>query len=166
MVYVMQEQFADLEGEKAAGPAATIVMCVGIYILLTALPAGWLADRLGKKLLVAAAGLLATAGTALIILVPSMTALYIGGCMIGGGVGLFYTANWALGTDLVPAEHAGRFLGLSNLAGAGAGAIGAYIGGPVGDSLGYTVLMAIFGLLFFLSIFALMGIDEKRLKSA
>lgn len=86
--------------------------------------------------------------------------------MIGGGVGLFYTANWALGTDLVPAEHAGRFLGLSNLAGAGAGAIGAYIGGPVGDSLGYTVLMAIFGLLFFLSIFALIGIDEKRLKSA
>lgn len=166
LVYFIQERFTDLQGEKAAGPAATIVMFVGIFILLTALPAGWLADRLGKKILVAAAGLLATAGTALIILVPSMTALYIGGCMIGGGVGLFYTANWALGTDLVPAEHAGRFLGLSNLAGAGAGAIGAYIGGPVGDSLGYTVLMAIFGLLFFLSIFALIGIDEKRLKSA
>jgi hypothetical protein len=29
--------------------------------------------------------------------------------------------------------EAGRFLGISNLAGAGAGAIGTYIGGPIAD---------------------------------
>jgi MFS family permease len=137
-------------------------MFVGVFILLTALPSGWLADRLGKKLLVAAAGLLATAGTAVILLIHSMPAMYVGGSLVGSGVGLFYSANWALGTEIVPAEHAGRFLGLSNLAGAGAGAIGAYIGGPIADSLGYTAIMAIFGFLFFLSIFALLGVSEER----
>ncbi len=162
LVFFLQERFTHMQGEKAAGPAATITMFVGVFILVTALPSGWLADRLGKKLLVAAAGLLATAGTAVILTIPSMAALYIGGCMIGAGVGLFYSANWALGTEIVPAEHAGRFLGLSNLAGAGAGAIGAYIGGPIADSLGYAAIMAIFGLLFFLSIFALLGVEEGR----
>lgn len=162
LVFFLQERFAHLQGEKAAGPAATVTMFVGVFILLTALPSGWLADRLGKKILVAAAGLLATAGTAVILVIPSMAALYVGGCLIGAGVGLFYSANWALGTEIVPPEHAGRFLGLSNLAGAGAGAIGAYIGGPIADSLGYTTIIAIFGLLFFLSIFALLGITEER----
>ncbi len=162
LVFFLQERFSHLQGEKAAGPAATITMFVGVFILLTALPSGWLADRLGKKILVAAAGLLATLGTAVIILIPSMAAMYVGGCLIGAGVGLFYSANWALGTEIVPVEHAGRFLGLSNLAGAGAGAIGAYIGGPIADSLGYTIIMAIFGLLFFLSIFALLGVREER----
>ena len=47
--------------------------------------------------------------------------------------GLFMTANWALGTDLVPAGEAGRYLGVSNLAGAGAGIVGAGIGGLVAD---------------------------------
>ncbi len=164
LVFFLQERFLDLQGEKAAGPAATITMFVGVFILLTALPSGWLADRLGKKILVASAGLLATAGIAVILLIPNMAAMYVGGCLVGAGVGLFYSANWALGTEIVPAEHAGRFLGLSNLAGAGAGAIGAYIGGPIADSLGYTTIMAIFGLLFLLSIFPLLGVTEERIK--
>lgn len=162
LVFFLQERFVHLQSEKAAGPAATITMFVGVFILLTALPSGWLADRFGKKILVTAAGLLAAAGTAVFLLIPTMTAMYVGGCLIGAGVGQFYSANWALGTELVPAEHAGRFLGLSNLAGAGAGAIGAYIGGPIADSLGYTTIMAIYGLLFFLSIFALIGVSERR----
>jgi len=166
LIYFIQERFKDLPGEKAAAPAANIAMLVGVFILLTALPSGWLADHLGKKILVAAAGLLATAGTTLILFIPSMTVLYIGGCIVGAGVGLFFPANWALGTELVPARHAGRFLGLSNLAGAGAGAIGAYIGGPIADSLGFAAPMSIFGLLFLFSTFALFGIQEKRVKSA
>ena len=76
---------------------------------------------------------------------------------IGAGVGLFYPANWALGTDIVPGEQAGRYLGISNLAGAGAGAVGAYIGGPIADNQGYVLLFAIFGALFLASSLALLG---------
>ncbi|MEW6178794.1 MAG: MFS transporter [Chloroflexota bacterium] len=160
LVFFLQERFPDLAGEKAAAPAATITMFVGIFILITALPSGFLADRFGKKVLVAIAGLLASSGIGLMLAFPSMTVLYAAGSLVGAGVGLFYSANWALGTEIVPREQAGRFLGLSNLAGAGAGAIGAYIAGPIADAGGYTLIMALYGILFLLSILALPGIQE------
>jgi len=162
MVFFLQERFPDLRGEKAAGPTATAIMLVGIFILLTALPGGWLADRLGRKPLVAASALLAALGTFGVVYVPHLAAVYAGGCLAGAAIGLFYSANWALGTDLVPRDQAGRYLGLSNLAGAGAGAIGAYIGGPIADHLGYGILFSIYGVFFLLSIAALIGIPENR----
>jgi MFS family permease len=162
VVFYLQERFADLAGEKAAGPAAKVVMFVGLFVLLTTLPSGWLADRFGKKPLIAVSGLLAAVGTFIVVLGPNLTVINLGGCLIGAAAGLFYSANWALGTQLVPQQQAGRYLGLSNLAGAGAGAIGAYIGGPIADSMGYTLLFAIYGLLFLLAIVTLLGIHEKR----
>jgi MFS family permease len=85
---------------------------------------------------------------------------------------MFYTANWALGTALVPDQDAGRYLGISNLAGAGAGAIGAYIGGPIADfftaaapgspGIGYILLYTIYGLLFLASVFALLKIKPSQ----
>jgi MFS family permease len=74
---------------------------------------------------------------------------------------VFYSASWALGADIVPREEAGRYLGLANLAGAGAGAIGAYIGGPIADHSGYGPLFAIYGAFFLLSALALPGIRER-----
>ena len=139
--------------------------------MLSALPSGWLADRLGRKFLVAVSGGLAALGTVIALLVPNLVIIYIGGCLIGIATGLFYAANWALGTDIVPKEEAGRYLGISNLAGAGAGAVGAYIGGPIADyftvhvpqipGLGYILLFAIYGLLFLFSIVALRGVNQK-----
>jgi MFS family permease len=166
MVYFLQERFTDLQGERAAGPAATAIMLVGVFIVLTALPGGWLADRTGRKSLVAGSGILAALGTFGVVYVPHLTAVYVGACLAGAAIGLFYSANWALGTDIVPQDQAGRYLGLSNLAGAGAGAIGAYIGGPIADNLGYGLLFTIYGMLFLLSIVALMGITEKRNRPA
>jgi MFS family permease len=160
-----------IERELAAKPASQLLLIVGVFILILALPSGWLADRFGRKPLVAISGLVAAAGTLVLILAPNMTIIYIGGVLVGAGTGLFYTANWALGTDLVPKEEAGRYLGISNLAGAGAGAVGAYIGGPIADSftlhlpsqpgIGYVVLFAIYGFLFLFSVLALTKIQIK-----
>jgi MFS family permease len=161
ILFFLQERFVGLEREKAASPAATAVMFVGIFILLTALPGGWLADRVGKKLLLAVSSLLAGIGTFTVLSIPHLTAVYVGACLIGAAVGLFYTVNWALGTEIVPQEQAGRYLGLSNLAGAGAGAIGAYLGGPIADNLGYVLLFAIYGVLFVLAALPLIGIREE-----
>lgn len=79
------------------------------------------------------------------------------------------TGNWALGTELVPADEAGRYLGVSNLAGAGAGMIGKGIGGPVADALnqyapglGYFAIFAGYGLLFALSAASLVWVREAR----
>jgi MFS family permease len=162
MLYFLQERYVELAGERAAGPAARVMMFVGIAIMLTALPSGWLSDRFGKRLLVVLSSLIAAAGTLVILLVPSMAALYAGGSLIGAAMGLFFSASWALGTAIVPEGQAGRFLGLSNLAGAGAGAIGAYIGGPIADANGYVFLFAIYGVMFLLAVPAMAGVREIR----
>lgn len=156
--------------ESAAGPASQMMMLVGVFILMSAFPAGWLVDRVGRKRVVAWSGMIAAAGTALTLLAADLTLVFAGGCVIGMATGIFYTASWALGTSLVPEGEAGRYLGISNLAGAGAGAIGAYIGGPVADfftrytpqvpGLGYVVLFAIYGLLFVLSTLLLVRVRE------
>jgi MFS family permease len=160
MLYFLQERFADLSAERAAGPAATAALLAGILILVLALPAGWLADRLGKKPLLAASGLIGMLATATLLLLPGLGAVYLGGILLGAAVGLFYSASWALGTALIPGDEAGRYLGLSNLAGAGAGAIGAYLGGPLADTMGYNLLYTLYAGLFGLSILALLGVRE------
>ena len=151
--------------EKAAQPAAILMLVVGVFILISAPPSGWLADRFGHKRLVGLSGITAALGTLIALLLPSLNIIYIGGSLIGLATGVFFTANWALGTELVPAKEAGRYLGISNLAGAGAGAVGAYIGGPIADYFtrvtpeapgsGYVLLFAIYGALFLLSVAAL-----------
>ncbi|HSO27688.1 MAG TPA: MFS transporter [Anaerolineales bacterium] len=162
LVFFLQERFPDLAGEKAAGPAANVVLFVGVFILLTALPSGWLADKFGKKPLIAASSLLAALGTFLVILAPGMTVVYVGGCLVGAGTGLFYSANWALGTEIVPPKRAGEYLGMSNLAGAGAGAVGAYIGGPIADQTSYVLLMGIYAFLLLLALLPLAAIQERK----
>ena len=82
---------------------------------------------------------------------------------------MFMTTNWAMGTNLVPAEEAGRYLGISNLAGAGAAFIGYGIGAPVADYLnkitpgvGYVATFAAYGVLFLLSTVSLRFIREPK----
>ncbi len=170
-IYFLQGRLGLIK-EKAAGPASQLIMFVGLFILLCALPSGWLADRFGRKPLLYVSGVTAALGTLVLILAPNMTIIYIGAIFIGAATGLFYSANWALGTDLVPKEEAGRYLGISNLAGAGAGAVGAYIGGPIADfftrsypgtpGLGYVLLFAIYGCLFLFSLLALSQVKTTR----
>jgi len=160
-VFYLQERFASLQGVVIEEMFGQLIMFVGLAIFISSIPAGWLSDKIGKKPVCAISGALALIGTIVVILSPDTTVLYIGGVLIGLATGLFYSASWALGTGLVPKQEAGRYLGIHNLAGAGAGAIGAYIGGPIGDGIGFTALMGIFGLLFLISTLALFGIKEK-----
>ena len=160
MVFFLQEKFPELVGEKAAGPAAQIVTFVGVFILVTAIPSGWLADRFGKRILIALAGLFVAAGAGIVIFSPVLTPMYAGASLVGAGVGLFYSANWALGTELIPGDEVGRYLGIQNIAGAGAGAIGAYIGGSIADEKGYVLLMSIYAVMALVSILPLWGIRK------
>jgi MFS family permease len=149
------------------------VQVVGVMIFLSALPSGWLSDRFGHPRLLIVSGLAAAAGTLIVLLTTSLAVIYVGGAVIGLAAGLFYSANWALGTSLVPKDQAARFLGLSNLAGAGAGAVGAYIGGPIADQVtaslpsvpgaGYVLLFAIYAFLF---LFSVAAITRVKLESA
>ncbi len=170
-VYFIQTRLG-YSNETAIIPAANLMQVIGISILVSVLPAGWLADRLGKKLVVATAGLLASIGTWIVVAASTLVSIYWGGIFIGVATGIFFTSNWALGTSLVPKDEAGKYLGISNLAGAGAGAVGAYIGGPIADfftrntpntpGLGYVVLFSIYGVLFLVSSLALIKVHETH----
>jgi len=164
LVYFLQGRLG-LVREQAAGPAANLLLVLGVLVLIFALLSGWLSDRLGHKRLVALAGIVAALGVVIALAVPNLNVIFVGAAFIGAATGMFYTANWALGTQLVPKAEAARYLGISNLAGAGAGAVGAYIGGPIADfftvnvpgiaGLGYVLLFAIYGVMFVFSVIAL-----------
>ena len=149
-----------------------VLGCLVAFGLFGLVAAFRLTERFGHKPLIAAAGLTAAAGTLIALLSTTLFTIYLGGAIIGVATGLFYTANWALGTELAPKAEAGRYLGISNLAGAGAGAVGAYIGGPIADyftilaptrpGIGYVVLFSIYGSLFLISALALFGVKSRK----
>ena len=150
-----------LTGEEASSLTGTLTTVVGVFILITAVPSGWLADRFGRRRLVLIAGSWRQWGMFCCWSrsgCRNLAVVYAPGSSSGIATGLFMTANWALGTDLVPAGEAGRYLGISNLAGAGAGIVGAGIGGLVADAinryflgLGYFAVFAAYAMLFALS---------------
>jgi MFS family permease len=139
-----------------------LLAIVAVFLIASALGGGHLADRIGRRRLVMVSALVAALGTLVLLLARDTSLVLVGGSILGIGTGVFMATNWALGTDLVPRQEAGRYLGISNLAGAGAGIVGAGIGGPMADffnrlqpGLGYLVIFAIYGGLFLLSIAAL-----------
>jgi MFS family permease len=150
-----------MNAEQAASANGTLMTIIGLLIIVSALGGGWVADRFGKRRTSVWSGWIAALGACLVLFtiwLPQMFMIYIAGAFIGLGTGFFMTSNWALGTDLVPADEAGRYLGVSNLAGAGAGMIGKGIGGPIADYLngylpgfGYFAIFASFAVLFALS---------------
>jgi len=147
------------------GTTSKLLAAVALFLIPAALGGGYISDRVGKKRLVAIAGVIAAMGAVILLFSRSMPMLLVSGAFIGLGTGLFYAANWALGTKLVPPAEAGKYLGISNLAGAGAGIVGAGIGGPMADffnnlqpGLGYLVIFAIYAGLFLLSILTLVKV--------
>jgi MFS family permease len=157
-----------LKAEEPATMTTLLLAVVVVFLIPAALAAGYMADRIGRRKLVALAGLVCTLGTLLLLLFPSLTVVFISGCLLGLGTGTFMATNWALGTDLAPTREAGRYLGISNLAGAGAGIVGAGIGGPLADffnaiepGLGYLVIFAAYAGLFLLSVVSLRWIPDR-----
>ncbi|HPS41259.1 MAG TPA: MFS transporter [Anaerolineaceae bacterium] len=157
---------------KVPNPATVttyLTAVIFIFLLITSILGGYLSDKIGRKKLLVAAGLLAVFGTILLVFSRTIPMVMVSGAFLGLGTGTFMASNWALGTDLVPEKDAGRYLGISNLAGAGAGIIGSSIGGPMADyfnaiqpGLGYPVIFALYGGLFLLSVLLLPRIKGAK----
>ena len=138
-IYAVQTfaQYAVRDRLGVPNPAevtGNLLATIGLALTLLVFPAGVLSDRFGRVRLNLFAGALAALGIFLLIFARSVSSLYIFGGIIGMATGIFLSVNWALATDLIPAEEAGKYLGLSNLATAGAGAA-SRLGGPLIDGL-------------------------------
>ena len=134
---------------QVAAPARTVgrlMTIVGLCVVLVVYPAGLLSERWGRKKLSLAACALAAVGMAMLAFTRNVQALPLVGCLIGLGMGIFSSVNWAWATDLVPSGEAGKYLGFSNLATAGSAAVSRLMG-PLIDlvngfspNAGYTML--------------------------
>jgi MFS family permease len=129
-----------------------LLAVITLSLVAFAVAGGWLGDRLGHKRMLWVASGLGAAGCLLLLGARTPGTLLGFGSVLGIGIGLFLTSNWALANRLAPHEQAGKYLGLTNLATAGAGATGRLLG-PLIDLLnnanpgaynGYT-MMFLFG---------------------
>jgi Na+/melibiose symporter-like transporter len=111
-----------------------LLATIGLALTFLVFPAGLLSDRFGRVRLNLFAGALAAVGIFLLLFSRTLVSLYIFGAVIGMATGIFLSVNWALATDLIPSQEAGKYLGLSNLATAGAGAT-SRLAGPLIDGL-------------------------------
>jgi MFS family permease len=156
------------EAQRYIGQLST---ALGAALVIVSIPAGWLADRIGRKPLIVAAGLIAAAGTVVILVAHDLTFITIAVVIIGIGIGMFLAANWALITDIVPRNEAARYLGIANIATAGGSAIARLMGGIIIDPLnralgstsaGYIALYAIAALFFLISALVVIPLPTKK----
>jgi Na+/melibiose symporter-like transporter len=142
---------------------------VMVALILFAVAGGWMIQHWGTRRTLVLASLITAVGSALLWFAHSQTTLLLFGSILGAGVGIFLTANWTLANRLAPPNEAGKYLGLTNLATAGAGVM-ARLGGAGIDALnnanpgawsGYMWLFYA-GAIFALGSIALIGRIEKK----
>ena len=147
---------------KASNPislTANLLSVIILALMAFAVLGGWLGDRIEHQRILYIASFLGMVGSLLLIGARTPMSLLIYGSIFGSGLGLFLTSNWALANLIAPSDQAGKYLGLSNLATAGAGAI-ARLNGPLVDILnrghpttypGYTFLFIVGAISIFIS---------------
>jgi len=149
-----------------------LLAAITLSLIIFAVTGGWLGDRLGHKRILLFASGLGALGCLLLLWARTPATLLVFGTILGIGIGLFLTANWALASQLAPLVEAGKFLGLTNLATAGAGAL-SRLEGPVIDILnnaqpgvwmGYTMLFLFGGFCILVSAVLLRRV--KTMKAA
>jgi MFS family permease len=159
---------------KVTNPASAntkLLLAIAAFLVPATLVGGKLGDRFGRKRMLLISAAMSAAGIVLLLTSTTMTLVYLSGSIIGLGYGFFMACSWALGTELVPEKESGKYLGISNLAGAGAGIVGTGIGGPMADSfnaitpgLGYLVIYGIYAGLVLISAVVLVKVKDTGKK--
>ncbi len=179
---------------KATTIAASTLLglSIGVAALIT-WPASRLSDRIGRKPLIFTAGLFGAAGTLLLVFshflwvpegllsplarllkVPDLAAqATLSGLVIGLGLGVFFSVDWAFIQDIIPPNEGGLYMGFSNIATAGAGIIAVFIGGPILDTFnagprllglpgGFPVVFGLFVVWFVIGSLSILKVPERR----
>lgn len=145
-----------------------------IVLIIFSLIAGVASDKVGRKRLQILSSIIGAFGAILLIFAATPFQLIFFGSIMGIGLGIFLSTNWALANEMAPAGDTGKYMGLTNLATAGSAAV-ARLEGPMTDVLnnaapgqwwGWTALFAVSALLMLLSAVALLRVPEpKHLKT-
>ncbi|RME06013.1 MAG: MFS transporter [Anaerolineae bacterium] len=129
--YFIRDVIAPPNAVKLTGD---LMATITLPLIAFAVGGGWLGDRVGHRSVLLVSCGLATLGALAMASARTAAAVLAFGAVLGMGIGLFLTANWALLAQLAPPSQAGAYLGLTNLATAGSGAAGRLLG-PLIDRL-------------------------------
>jgi len=160
----------------SAQTATSVMLAVLIFCgLLVTYPAVRLSDRIGRRRILVTAGISGAAGALLLYTASSLTQVVLYAVLVAFCFGAFVSVDWAFMADLAPRSRAGKFLGFSNLATAGAQAAAPAFLAPVVDIVnrqtaaggtpgtgGYRVLFIASALFFVLGAIALARVRIQR----
>jgi MFS family permease len=179
---------------KATAIAASTLLGLAIAVAaLVTWPASRLSDRTGRRPLIFVSGLLGAAGAAVLVFshyqwvpgavltplagflrVPELAAqATLAGLVIGAGLGIFFSVDWAFIQDIIPEHQGGLYMGFSNIATAGAGIIAVAAGGLLLDPFnagpkilglpgGFPVVFGVFFAWFVIGSLSILKVPERR----
>lgn len=179
---------------RATAIAASTLLGLAIGVAaLVSWPASRVSDRTGRRPLIFAAGLCGAAGSLVLVFshyrwlpggvvqplasflkVPDLAAqATLTGLVIGVGLGVFFSVDWAFIQDVIPAHEGGLYMGFSNIATAGAGIMAVAFGGPILDLFnrgprilglpgGFPVVFAIFVVWFVVGSLSILKVPERN----
>ncbi|MDO8473587.1 MAG: MFS transporter [Dehalococcoidia bacterium] len=139
---------------QPASATTGLLIAAGGGTLVSIYLAAWLSDQIGRKPVLLISCLLGMLSVVIALSAHGFTAIIIGSGILGLATGSFVGTNWALATDLVPKGEEARYLGLANMATAGAGALSKLIGPGIdylnshSPGLGYQAMLWTVGLYF------------------
>jgi MFS family permease len=121
-----------LKADQAAQQAGMLLAGLALITILASPVTGWLADHIGRVLLMVAGSVLSAVSALMLIWAGSSTQIILFGGLMSVGSAAFAGGSWALIADLVPKDQSARYFGLANISTAGAAAV-AGLFGPVID---------------------------------
>jgi len=154
--------------ENPASAATNLLIVVGAALIAVVYFAGRLSDRIGRKPIMIASGVVGAAGTVLLYLSDSFTQVLLSGACIGLASGAFLSTSWAMATDLAAEGEEAKYLGLTNLAMAAGSALARLIGpvidlfNTVGTNMGYSVMLLACFLCFIVGSLLVLKVKEVR----
>jgi Na+/melibiose symporter-like transporter len=164
-VLYMTKSLTLTNDEKAIWVPLTSV-AVGGMVLITAIPAARLSNRIGKKAVIWLACASGAVGMGILVIAPTVIVAELGVLLVGLGAGAFLAVDWALMSDIVPKASSGRYMGMSNVATASSGAVALIVGGPlidlIGGGAGPRAAMVAGVLFFVVGAVLLRPVDERR----
>lgn len=154
--FYLQYYFEDVMGLPGEATVFTFVSATMVAALLAVLYAGWLSDRVGRKVLVYLAGALMSVVAILFVLAPVPQLVVVAGLIFGLGYGAFSSVDQALATDVLPnRDDHGKDMGIWQVASILPQITGIVIGGltlnyfrALPNHMGYTALMLVTMLFF------------------
>ena len=179
---------------RATAIAASTLLGIAIGVAaLVSWPASRLSDRVGRRPLIVAGGLCGALGSVVLVFshyqwlpdavvgplasflkVPDLAAqATLTGLVIGVGLGVFFSVDWAFIQDVIPAHEGGLYMGFSNIATAGAGIMAVAVGGPLLDLFnrgqpilglpgGFPVVFGFFVVWFVVGSLSILKVPERR----